>query len=110
MANLYNPPAAASGFTTQTDQTGSRAINGTVYHNTTTKPILCAVSFALHLNDILSFYSDINASPSQIIASDQNVNVASIITTTTFLVLPGNYYKAVTAAGSPNLGQWIEYT
>jgi hypothetical protein len=113
--NLYNPPKAgttggASGaITTQTDVTGSRAMDGTVYHNATSKPIFCVVTGSMGIGASYYVCSDSQVTPTLLIAK------VGLITTSTygvvsFWVLPGNYYQIGALAGSVGTNAWIEYT
>jgi NRPS condensation-like uncharacterized protein len=109
MKNVDNPAKGYSGVATQTDVTGSRALDGTVYHNTTTKPIYIAVSIRLQINMNAYLKSDSNANPTLLISRIENDNLADIYVTQNCWVLPGNYYK-ITGFNNPILQAWIEYT
>jgi len=63
---------------TQTDVTGSRAIDGTVYQNTLTKPLLIVVTINFPLTAYAVVYCDQFAAPSQTIGSALNSNLAQI--------------------------------
>ena len=111
MPNVNNPPISigVSGFTTQSDVTGSRAIDGTVYHNTSGKAMLVVISAAMATTYGIAAFSDATVTPTQAIASANNPGlVAAITSSITFLVLIGNYYKCTGV--SCTLVTWIEYT
>lgn len=106
--NVYNP-AAAGGITTQTDVTASRAIDNTVYHNTTAKPIFCVVTVNLSTTAQIAVSSDATATPTLVVGYIQNSNALGEIAQISFWVLPGNYYKAI-KTNTATLTTWIEYT
>jgi hypothetical protein len=105
---------------TQTVQTGSRAIDGTVYHNTSGK--IRVVHVAAYSNPVATWcqltmdaYCDANAAPTTFIAeAGETYSHASLQGTAyasmTFLVPPGYYYKVGTI-GSPGyaLHVWTEW-
>lgn len=108
--NVDNPTSPlASEVRTQTDVTVSRAL-GSTYHNTTNKPLFCVVTINYPNGAEVDIKSDSNAAPVLLIGYVTNGAVTIIVQTTTFIVLPGNYYKTVVANGSPSLQVWIEYT
>jgi hypothetical protein len=113
VSNLNNPSirgggSGYAGFSSQSDVTGSRDVNGTPYHNTTSLPILCVVTCTLPSNGDIAFYSDSNATPTLLIGGGHNANLQAIQFPTSFVVLPGNYYKGVNT-GVTNM-QWVEST
>ena len=104
------------GPTTQTDVTASREI-GTVYQNTTGKPMWITVTYRADGNGAydrgLRFYSDASDTPTTEIARGHlghevlgNANL-----TTTIIVLSGNYYKAVQydISLATTITKWIEW-
>lgn len=104
--NVDNPTSPlASEITTQTDVTVSRAIDGTVYHNTTAKPIFVVVTLN-GSNQTAQFYTDSNAAPVTSVAHIQPNAVSGGVFTVSFIVLSGNYYKGV---GNLSIVTWIEY-
>ena len=108
MNNLFNPQTKQ--FTTSTDVSGSRAIDGTVYHNTTNKPrsisALCALA-AGHLGDQLYAFCDVvNGSTVQVwigLSSSLNADARTV----NFIVPPG-YFYAITNAGAWTKQSWVE--
>lgn len=110
MSNVNNPPiSSSSGISSQTDVTASRALDGTVYHNTTTKPIMCMVNATCSGGGAVLFKSDATASPSLSIGQIYNLNASAIQGLISFWVLPGYYYKG-TITSTATLVTWIEYT
>ena len=110
---IDNPSAGGSSgaISAQIDVTASRAVDGTVYHNATTKPIFVIISATIGTNATLQGRSDNTITPSQLIAIANNGgNVSTLAAEISFWVIAGNYYSATTAAGSVTLIKWIEYT
>ena len=99
---------AGPGISVQIDQTASRAIDGTIYHNTTSGIVMVVVSVVLPSSSAVDFYTQGTALPSIYVSLLHNLNFSSIYVSTTFIVLPGWYYKG-TPTGSPVLITWIEY-
>jgi hypothetical protein len=105
-----------TGPTTQTDVTASREI-GTVYQNTTGKPMWITVTYRADGNGSYSkglrFYSDASDTPTTEIARGhlgaQNIGISNL--TTTIIVLPGNYYKAAQHSSelASSITKWIEW-
>jgi len=112
------PPSALSS---QNVVTGSRAINGTVYHNTGSLPIFATVTLYLANNGGAggsisgAAYCDSSSSPSTDVAYIQ-MTCATGLTfyqTLSFIVLPGYYYKIdYSTSGGSNvvLVQWVEWS
>jgi hypothetical protein len=94
-------------ISSQTDVTASRVADGTVYHNTSTKPIFVSVSLGLGPVTQGEVFCDANANPTLVVAFVSNSNLASIYAHLFFLVLPGYYYKVT---GNQTIFAWIEYT
>jgi hypothetical protein len=95
-------------ISTQSVVTGSRAL-GTVYQNTTGKPMLVVVS--AHTNSTgaqMYAYTDNSATPTTVV-SKQDQMVASNDMEKSFIVLSGNYYKVDFTAGVKNLSYWTEW-
>jgi hypothetical protein len=104
-----------TGPTTQTDVTASREI-GTVYRNTTGKPMWITVTYTANGDGSnsrgLIFYSDASDTPTTEIARGRSgpQNIGNLNLTTTIIVLPGNYYKAVQYTSLPStIIKWIEW-
>ena len=96
-------------ISTQTDVTASRAIDGTVYHNTTTKPIFVQITIYFQVGELIYAYSDNQANPTTIVAYGQNAQAGAFAAEIVFWVLPGNYYK-LTKTGLSIAQYWIEYS
>jgi hypothetical protein len=105
-----------TGPTTQTDVTASREI-GTVYQNTTGKPMWITVTYRADGNGTydrgLRFYSDASDTPTTEIARGNlgHENIGASNLTTTIIVLPGNYYKAAQYSSefASSITKWIEW-
>jgi hypothetical protein len=98
-------------ISTQNVVTGSRAI-GTVYRNTSARPMFVTVSILPVYENILtvSVYCDSNSSPTTVVMSGY-VNNQRYCTQNgffSFWVLPGNYYK-LDAPGSVTVQTWAEW-
>ena len=108
----------------QTDITASRAIDGTIYHNTSGKirfitvAVHCSITSVstLAISRIIAL-SDSNASPSVQVADagfyfSYTANNLGADFTSTFIVPAGNYYKITAYASNggvtPVLLSWIE--
>lgn len=89
--------------TTQNNVTASRAL-GTVYRNTTGKPMWVRV-IQTNNGGIIVGYSDNNSTPTTLVDETHSHTTAAYTSSVGFWVLPNNYYK-VTAGG---LRGWIEY-
>lgn len=103
-----NHASALLNPTVQNDVTSSRAY-GSVYQNTTGKPMF--VSVRGRNNTVgagMLGYTDGSNPPTTatFMISTPNTNYS---TTITLWVLPGNYYKAVAASGTPTLDMWTEW-
>jgi hypothetical protein len=111
-SNVDNPGSVTvnvSAITTQTDVTASRAIDGTVYHNTTGKPIYCMITLQLSTPGVgVTLLTDANPAPSTVVAFEQNNNAQLILVVLMAIVLPGNYYTLTSLGNS--FTQWIEYS
>lgn len=97
------------GFTKQVEVHASRAIDATVYHNTSGRPMLVSISCVCNFGDVINAYSDANATPTTIVVSMGHSNIQPVGMSLTFLVLPGNYYK-INQTGTSTLSYWVEYT
>lgn len=96
---------AGGGISTQNVVTSSRA-SGTVYQNSTGKPMFVSASFCCG-NSTLVAYTDGNSSPSTVVAAQGTLNTVGQANIT-FWVLPGNYYKITNPGASP-LTYWTEW-
>ena len=92
---------------TQTDQTASRAIDGTVYTNTTGFSMLVAITYSgAGGGSSIEVKTDANANPVMVVGKASS---AGLLSTITFEVLKGNKYKATDAGGGVKIA-WIEWT
>jgi len=113
MNNVSNPgpigPAGARGpgISVQQDMTASRAIDGTVYHNTTSGIIIATVSINLGSGTNAVVKADGSTPPTTTITQLSNSNLSTIAISFTFVVMPGAYY-GITGAGA-SMAKWIEY-
>ena len=97
---------------TQTDVAASRAVNGTIYQNTTGKVVIAMITINYaNTSAVATFICDSNASPTTQIGLVNIVadNVLNTKIATTFIVPPSFYYK-VAPTGSINIVNWFEWT
>lgn len=101
----------------QNDVTASRAIDSTVYQNTTDMIMIVTVTIKNTVGDTgdvyVIFYCDANASPTTMIGGvrEHNITATNALFPFTFVVLPNYYYKAVND-GTYNDGalqDWFEW-
>jgi len=98
---------------TQTDQTGSRAVDGTIYQNTGGKVRLVTVTLetvALADEYYAKAYCE-NATPPTIIVAKvtgETYDASDGFGCMTFIVPPSSYYK-VTETGDGVLEAWLEW-
>jgi hypothetical protein len=104
MSNLNNPPPS-NVFGVQTDVSGSRAINGTVYQNTGSKPRLVVIEAYIGAAARWDVYCDATATPNTRIALCRNALTDQVVT---FVVPSGYYYKVTETAATVTLTQWVE--
>jgi hypothetical protein len=93
------------GVTTQNIVTGSRAI-GTVYRNTTGKPMFVNMICSCANSTGAGAYTDAAASPTTFVGGVVNASATPVNLTVSFWVLPMNYYK-ITGSGTNN--GWVEW-
>lgn len=93
---------------TITTQTQPTRVLGTVYRNTTSKPIFVTVvaSFTATPTNIFA-YTDSSATPTTAVTAFNGVN--GEYPCIFFVVLPGNYYYAATTTGTSALFLWTEW-
>lgn len=99
--------ASGGGISTQTDVKASRAVNGTVYQNTSGKLMFVSVTVNNTAAYSLTGYSDSNAAPALIVSAIYQTTTA-VNDSIDFFVLPNNYYKVV-ATGTPTIASWVEW-
>ncbi len=92
-------------ITTQTNVTASRVL-GTVYQNTTTKPIFVSVACTNAAAANIYGYSDTTATPTLMVSASSVA--ASGYGGVGFWVLPNSYYKVVSTGST--LSTWIEWS
>jgi hypothetical protein len=92
-------------FTSQADVTTDRAIDGTVYHNTTGKTMFVVVYATTVGAGSLAGVADSIATPTLGVVFHEHAGAGAIHIE--FMVLNGYYYK-VTESGAV-LGKWFEY-
>ena len=98
---------------TQNDVTGSRAIDGTVYQNTTciTKIVTVSVELNQEDDDEISAYVENDATPAVrvgMVGSSEIID-ATIVVPITFVVPSSWYYKVDNTSGTPALVEWFEW-
>jgi hypothetical protein len=111
MSNINNPPKSGGGGGPSSQSTPARSL-GATYHNTTSKPIYCAVIISLGVGTTAecNALTDSNAAPSTYVAAIKPDVVATTPAQVTlfFIVLPGNYYTVTQVISS--LLYWTEWT
>ena len=85
------------------DETANRS-GGTVYTNSTGRPIMVMIDLAISPSSTAGFY----IAGTQFTQSGNGANSAVIRTVTTFIVPAGATYELTTVTGSLSLGQWSE--
>ena len=105
-----NGVAISGGPATQSVVTGSRAL-GTVYQNTTGRPMLVCVTASANTSGLtaITVASDSATSPTTSVANAGGTGAVGITVAVTFWVLPSNYYKVSSTAGSCTLSLWTEW-
>ena len=97
----------------QSDVTSSRAINGTVYQNTSGRPLIITVTIDCTGDDYdrAVAYCDSNASPTTVVTAVGHLvgNGEREYLSMTFVAVPSYYYKVTSAAGTPTLVDWFEW-
>ena len=93
----------ATRTVSQSDVTGSRAIDGSVYHNTSGKIMIATITG--YGSGSVTFSCDSNASPTTGIGV-----LASTASATGTFIIPANYYYKAPKSGTYSLSYWIEYT
>jgi len=107
MGNISNPVVSVY-FNTFTDATASRAANGTVYQNTSGKPMCVQVTCATAVNGTITAFCDSAASPTTQCAAGGSANTGAQMQQGCTFVVPANYYYKVTATGA--ITKWTEIT
>ncbi len=102
------PTFQAPGLSGFIDQTASRAANGTVYQNTSIKPMWVVVKLSTNNNQGTVSKSDSNPTPTTIVDYENNVGSGSAVNMATkFWVMPLHYYSVDLSGGV--MQQWLEY-
>jgi hypothetical protein len=99
--------SAAKSITTQNNVAGSRAVF-TVYQNTSGKPMLVVASVASNSSSLFTGVTD-GGNPPNTIVLEQYAASPNSSAMVAFIVLPGNFYRVVSSAGSPVVHQWTEW-
>lgn len=94
-----------AGPSTQNDVTASRVL-GTVYQNTTGKPMFIAVTAIQNSSGQLLGYADTSNPPTTEVGAQYGLT--GWTHQVFFIVLPNNYYKSSTDA-TATLTKWIEW-
>jgi len=89
---------------TETDVTASRAVDGTVYQNTSGKLMFATITIQCGVTGAANIYCSANASPAQIAQVGIAPNAVS------FFIPPNYYYKVSQAVATISLLYWIEWT
>lgn len=102
-----------AGPTNQSVVSGARSL-GTSYHNTTGKPMWVSVSlYASGGTGSWVAYGQTDASNPPVTAvtfyDATALGIASVSLSTTFVVLPNNYYGVFVSSGSPAIQIWTEW-
>lgn len=92
-------------FAAQNDVTASRAIDGTVYQNTSKKTMYVVVTATTAAAGVMAGLTDSAANPTTTVDGHNHAAAGTIHVH--FMVLPGNYYK-VTNTGAVK-ASWIEW-
>lgn len=97
---------------TLADVSGSRAIDSTIYQNTSGKIVLAVVSVACTVEEQVDFFIGAASPPTSGVgvACSHLAAGETLATTITFIIPSGYYYKAVATEGTPTLMAWMEYT
>lgn len=99
-----DPP---SGFSSQTDVTGSRAL-ATNYQNALTRSILVVASINLTAAGCVEGYCDAATPPTTLVAKNSDpYNITARYCLVCFIVPPSYYYRVDASNGS--VLSWVEY-
>jgi hypothetical protein len=95
--------------TVQAVVTASRAV-GTVYRNTSARPMFVTSSFYYTgaIADVLHVYSDASNPPTTEVAKMNMAGADNVPIPISFVVLPGNYYE-VDSAAAATVYCWTEW-
>ena len=106
IGNVTGNASTASGgwFTSQNVVTGSRTI-GSYYKNTTGKPMLVTIEYYAPAGGGISIFTDSNSTPTTQVGGGNSTSY----TTSTFIVIPNNYYGMTQSGGSGGIGYWTEW-
>ena len=105
-----NNPAPAL-FTTLTDATALRAINGTVYQNTSKNPKMVHITMSMNTNgdNYAQFYIDSISNPGSLVSEwGGNVLLGAQSYGTASFVVPGLWYYRGTQTGTISFIGWVE--
>lgn len=95
---------------TRTNATASRAIDGTVYQNTSGKYRYCTITCYADTAQVegINIYCDADNPPTTLIAAYLGIALYQN-KVVPFFVPPGYYYKVDYNAATPGWGLWFEY-
>ena len=99
--------AGGGGFSSQTNETGSRSL-ATVYHNTTGKYMLVTILGGASSGGTLKLYTDSSNPPTTLVAGATMAS-SGFVQTVVALVKPGDFYE-MTGDGGSNIQSWVEST
>lgn len=94
------------GFSTQQELHLTRTL-GTIYQNTNVRPMLVIITCDLPLTASCIVYSDSNANPTTPMCNMYNNAGVQTSATSSFIVLPGNYYQA-NGFNAASMVIWVE--
>lgn len=96
-------------FTNQAVVTGSRAIDGSVFHNTNATTMMVSVSIQPSAAGLINVFTDSNPNPiTQVLEMTLPATVVGF-ECLSFMVLAGNYYKITNDGAAGTLGYWTEW-
>jgi hypothetical protein len=102
------PISGSGGISTQNTNPGTAL--GSVYQNTTGKPVFHTVSVSMNSSSgNLIATTDSSSSPSTPVASTSNFSSGFTNMSISFWVLPGNYYKVALAVAGGTLQYWTQW-
>ena len=86
----------------------TRAIDGTVYHNTSGKLLFVTITVSMIALDAIQVKCDSAGTPTTVVAGLTSSGVMTLAVS--FAVPNTYYYKVVAAVGSPSLVYWTEWS
>ncbi len=104
--------AAGAQFVAATDRTANRALDGTVYQNTTGNLMLVAISYnsgGFNPSVPVTHYIGSANPPTTVVAQAGTVSIAVIYPCFVIYIVPSNWYYKSTGTGTTLL-YWVEYS